>query len=159
MKIALVSLNIKWEDKAYNLEHCKNLICEAVRYNADLIIFPEMTLTGFSMNTEVIAEDPDDSPTIDTFQKLAIENCVALAFGLVLKKGNKALNTLVFISKDGIERTRYNKIHPFSFVTEDRYFEGGKNLSKINVVKFNFWFYDLLRFTFPRALFCSCKRL
>ncbi|MDI7226505.1 nitrilase-related carbon-nitrogen hydrolase [Leptospira santarosai] len=146
MKIALVSLNIKWEDKAYNLEHCKNLICEAVRYNADLIIFPEMTLTGFSMNTEVIAEDPDDSFTIDTFQKLAIENCVALAFGLVLKKGNKALNTLVFISKDGIERTRYNKIHPFSFATEDRYFEGGKNLSKLTLSNLTFGFticYDL----------------
>lgn len=86
MKIALVSLNIKWEDKAYNLEHCKNLICEAVRYGVDLVIFPEMTLTGFSMNTEVIAEDPNNSPSIDAFQKLAKENCVALVFGLVLKK-------------------------------------------------------------------------
>lgn len=65
MKIALVSLNIKWEDKAYNLEYCKNLICEVVRYGVDLVIFPEMTLTGFSMNTEVIAEDPGGSPSID----------------------------------------------------------------------------------------------
>ncbi|EMG11624.1 hypothetical protein LEP1GSC151_1675 [Leptospira interrogans serovar Grippotyphosa str. LT2186] len=45
-----------------------------------------MTLTGFSMNTEVIAEDPNNSPSIDAFQKLAKENCVALVFGLVLKK-------------------------------------------------------------------------
>ncbi|EMO81384.1 nitrilase-related carbon-nitrogen hydrolase [Leptospira kirschneri] len=146
MKIALVSLNIKWEDKAYNLEHCKNLICEVVRYGVDLVIFPEMTLTGFSMNTEVIAEDPGDSPSIDTFQKLAKENCVAIVFGLVLKKENKALNTLVFISKDGIERIRYDKVHPFSFATENKYFEGGRNLSKLTLSNLTFGFticYDL----------------
>ncbi|WP_016752154.1 nitrilase-related carbon-nitrogen hydrolase [Leptospira kirschneri] len=146
MKIALVSLNIKWEDKAYNLEHCNNLICEVVRYGVDLVIFPEMTLTGFSMNTEVIAEDPGDSPSIDTFQKLAKENCVAIVFGLVLKKENKALNTLVFISKDGIERIRYDKVHPFSFATENKYFEGGRNLSKLTLSNLTFGFticYDL----------------
>lgn len=105
-----------------------------------------MTLTGFSMNTEVIAEDPGDSPSINTFQKLAKENCVAIVFGLVLKKENKALNTLVFISKDGIERIRYDKIHPFSFATENKYFEGGRNLSKLTLSNLTFGFticYDL----------------
>ncbi|EJO69272.1 hydrolase, carbon-nitrogen family [Leptospira kirschneri serovar Grippotyphosa str. Moskva] len=98
------------------------------------------------MNTEVIAEDPGDSPSIDTFQKLAKENCVAIVFGLVLKKENKALNTLVFISKDGIERIRYDKVHPFSFATENKYFEGGRNLSKLTLSNLTFGFticYDL----------------
>jgi sialic acid synthase SpsE len=51
MKIALVSLNQKWEDKSANLLRCKDLTEKAKLLGAELIIFPEMTLTGFSMNT------------------------------------------------------------------------------------------------------------
>ncbi|CAM8358288.1 nitrilase-related carbon-nitrogen hydrolase [Candidatus Methylopumilus planktonicus] len=57
MKIALVSLNQKWEDKSANLLSCKYLTEKAKLLGAELIIFPEMTLTGFSMNT-LYSEEP-----------------------------------------------------------------------------------------------------
>ena len=48
MKIALVSLNQSWEDKESNWSLCEKYIEAAVAENVGLIIFPEMTLTGFS---------------------------------------------------------------------------------------------------------------
>ncbi len=48
MKIALVSLNQVWEDKKANLDLCEKYIQKASDENVDLIVFREMTLTGFS---------------------------------------------------------------------------------------------------------------
>lgn len=50
MKIALVSLNQIWEEKEKNLQVCEKYLQEASLSHTDMIIFPEMTLTGFSMN-------------------------------------------------------------------------------------------------------------
>ena len=57
MKIALVSLNQAWEDKKTNLDLCEKYIQKSSGENVNLIVFPEMTLTGFSINIGSTAED------------------------------------------------------------------------------------------------------
>lgn len=57
MKVALVSLNQKWEDKFFNRNQCAEYVDLAKDEDCDLVIFPEMTLTGFSMNVESCSED------------------------------------------------------------------------------------------------------
>src|SRR5659263_47592 len=101
MKIALVSLNQVWEDKLANQLKCQNYIEQAAKFEAELIIFPEMTLTGFSMNTKLIGEKPDESDTIKFFSQQAKQNNLSIAFGVVFKKDDKATNNLVVITKDG----------------------------------------------------------
>ena len=49
MKIALGQLKIFWEDKKANMEKLK--ICLKQLSDVDLFLMPEMSLTGFSMNT------------------------------------------------------------------------------------------------------------
>ena len=56
MRIALTQMDQKWENKKENLLTCEVLINEAKNHGVDLIIFPEMTLTGFSMNYPAVAE-------------------------------------------------------------------------------------------------------
>ena len=49
MKIVLVSLDQAWENKNENqLKICKELQLIGA-YHPDLIVFPEMTLTGFTI--------------------------------------------------------------------------------------------------------------
>lgn len=146
MKVALVSLEQKWEDKAYNLQRCVELAARAATYGADLIIYPEMTLTGFTMNTKLMAEAPEQSPTLAAFAALAKEHSIALVAGLVICNGSKLINTLVAFSNEGIEKARYAKIHPFSFVGEDRFFQAGNSLAKMQIKEFTLGFsicYDL----------------
>ena len=50
MKVALAQINIAWENPKENLIKCEKFIKKASEKNADLIIFPEMALTGFTMN-------------------------------------------------------------------------------------------------------------
>ena len=134
MKIALVSLNQIWENKSKNFELCVSLIKDAKNEDAELIIFPEMTLTGFSMNIDKTAEDEEKNSSLKKFQQLALENEIAIIFGMVIKDNRKAKNRAYFIDKLGKILGSYDKIHPFSFAGEDKYFNGG---DKVCQFKFN----------------------
>lgn len=146
LKIALISLNQKWEDKQYNLRRSADLTNQAAALGAELVIFPEMTLTGFSLNTELSAEDAHTSSSVTAFSELAVQNGLALIAGVVLQTGTKSANTLIAFSKDGIEQARYAKIHPFSFSGEHRYFQAGNCLSTMQMSDLKLGFsicYDL----------------
>lgn len=128
MRIALVSLNQAWQDKKTNQKRCQACIEKAFTSNVDLIVFPEMTLTGFSMNIKLTSEKPLQSPTIKFFSQLAEKNSLAIAFGMVFEKLDKATNNLVVIDKIGNVISSYSKIHPFSFSGENNYFLGGDEI-------------------------------
>ncbi|MEN9978651.1 MAG: hypothetical protein RLZZ569_1276, partial [Bacteroidota bacterium] len=53
LRITLVQANQIWEDKQANLHHFEQLISGV---STDVIVFPEMFHTGFSMNPEKLAE-------------------------------------------------------------------------------------------------------
>lgn len=146
MKVALISLDQKWEDKTYNMQRCAKLTARAAACGADLVIFPEMTLTGFTMNTQLSAEDPKQSSSLNAFGALAKEHGISLVAGLAMSNGRKAANTLVAFSGSGQEQARYVKIHPFSFAGEDHYFQPGNQLTKMQMPEFKLGFsicYDL----------------
>ena len=129
MNIALVSLNQLWEDKIGNLSQCKQYVKDARKKEVELIVFPEMTLTGFSSNIHSIAETENDSYTIKSFQKLSREYHISILFGVVIKDKDKALNKSFFINSEGRILSQYSKIHPFSFASEDKYYNLGSTLS------------------------------
>lgn len=136
MKVALISLDQQWEDKAANLQRCNLLAQKSASLGAKIVIFPEMTLTGFTMNTEKIAENPDASESIANLADIARKNKVIVVAGVVLKSGSKAANTLVAFEIDGVEQARYTKIHPFSLAGENEHFNAGKTLQKMPVFDF-----------------------
>lgn len=138
MKIALVSLNQVWEDKKANLGLCEKYIQKASDENIDLIVFPEMTLTGFSTNICLIAEDFENSETIQSFSLLAKQFNLGIVFGVVIKDKNKALNKSMFVNNNGEILGDYTKIHPFSFAGEDKFFNAGDKLSIVNFQGVNF---------------------
>lgn len=127
--LALAELNISWEDKEKNREKCERFIKAAVRQDADLIIFPEMTLTGFSMNVEKIAEKKDTSPTLEFFLKLSEKYRISIAFGMAeqIVVEEKAENKCYLLSEGKI-LLEYAKIHPFSYGEETKHYRGGTSL-------------------------------
>lgn len=133
MKIALVSLDQKWEDKEQNLLECEKYLKMASDSGADIIIFPEMTLTGFSMDIGRNAEEEADSETVQAFQKLSSEYNISIVFGVVIKDGEYALNRAYITDKTGKTGGHYTKIHPFSFSGEDRSFSSGSTLCSFDL--------------------------
>ena len=117
MRIALVSLDQAWEDKATNRARVAEHVDTAVAGGANLVVLPEMTLTGFSMAVEFIGEDAGASETVAFFRDLAARR-IAIAFGVVHLKGNKGVNKLIVINRDGHVLADYHKLHPFSHAGE-----------------------------------------
>jgi omega-amidase len=157
MKIALVSLNQKWEDKKANLQRCAELTKKAKLVGAELIIFPEMTLTGFSMNTSYSEESSDQSSSVKAFSSLAKDNQIAVVAGVVLKSGAKPSNALVAFSDDGEEQVRYFKIHSFSFAKENEYFQSGNQLAKMIMSEFKLGFSICYDLRFPELYSAMAK--
>lgn len=130
MRIATVSLNQAWEDKKSNIKQIEDLMLDISPAKPDLVVFPEMTLTAFTMNAETMAEDHSSSPTIVFFSQLAKTYHSAIAFGVILNTNNKPTNNLVVVANDGSILARYEKIHPFSYSGEtDHYSKGEKVVS------------------------------
>lgn len=128
MRIALVSLNQTWENKNDNFSSCQFFVQSAKDQGAELVIFPEMTLTGFSKNIPGISEDRTISPSVELFQQLARELRIAILFGVVFQDDSKATNNAVLLNNDGVIMGVYSKIHPFSFAGEDKVFNGGDQI-------------------------------
>jgi len=123
MKIGLIQYNPVWEDKISNEKRITSLLNEGNK-DVDLLIFPEMTLTGFSMNSETFAEEIEGE-SFKYFASIAKNfECNVIA-GVIEKRSAKYFNTIIHIEKNGKLKTHYYKIHPFSYSEEDKHFSAG----------------------------------
>ncbi len=134
MKIALVQLDIVWESKKINCERAEGFIKKASHEKCDIVVFPEMFNTGFSMNVSTIAEDEDDE-TASVLSDMAKRYEVNLIAGFPAKAfdDEKGENTAVIFGRKGELIARYVKIHPFSFASEDQYYTAGNNTVIFNI--------------------------
>jgi omega-amidase len=94
MKIALGQLKIFWEDKKANMEKLK--ICLKQLSDVDLFLMPEMSLTGFSMNTEKTKENKKE--TVCQIRELARQYDIAIGVGWVKDLGTICENHYSIIS-------------------------------------------------------------
>jgi predicted amidohydrolase len=129
MKVALISLDPVWENKNDNMSKVVKHLQTIEDSDCHWVIFPEMTLTGFTMNILNCAEDISNSSSIRFFQNQAILHQIYLSFGIILKCKDKASNNLITVSPHGEIVASYAKIHPFSRSKENMYYYGGDELA------------------------------
>lgn len=130
MLVALVSLDQHWQDKDTNFFNCVEFVQQAHKYNCDLIVFPEMTLTGYSLDVDTLAEPEKDSPTLLRFGQLAKKYGLSIIFGacLINPLTNRSRNQFCIAHNDGSSRPIYAKVHPFSFSDEHKVIEAGEKI-------------------------------
>ena len=135
MFIALVSLDQHWQDKDANFFNCVEFVQQAHKYNCDLIVFPEMTLTGYSLDVDTLAEPEKDSPTLLRFGQLAKKYGLSIIFGacLINPLTNRSRNQFCIAHEDGSSFPIYAKVHHFSFSDEHKVIEAGEN---VGIAKF-----------------------
>lgn len=133
MILGLAQSNIVWEKKTENIKKMRKYMERFGAYagkgtEEKLLLFPEMSLTGFSMNTEVTAEAYGE--TIGIVRQLAGAYGVSVGVGWTQAGEGNGLckNHYSIIVPDGDIILDYVKLHPFSYSGEDRFFEGGNGL-------------------------------
>lgn len=148
MKITLVQSHIIFEDKDVNIERAQ--IIAAEHRGADLILFPEMSFTGFSMNTSLTADS--GFHTIERMKDLAYTNNMYVGFGYVREgktKSDKCENVYTIMSPEREVVSEYVKIHPFSYSGEDKYFKGGDSINTFIIDGVHFGYFICYDLRFP----------
>lgn len=130
MRVCVAQYDILWEDKHGNMAQCEQMISDAASARAELIVFPELSLTGFSMDRS-LAERPDDE-SVSFFTRCAKEYGIACIFGYAAASGDKVFNNLVFINSDGTALVEYSKLHPFSYGGEAEVYSAGQDIISVN---------------------------
>lgn len=106
-------------DKEYNLATIARFVREAADRGVQLIVFPEMCITGYwhvvgmdRAGIAALAEPVPDGPSVTTLLALAREHGVVLGAGLIEADGDALHNSYVVAEPDGSWHV-HRKIHAF----------------------------------------------
>lgn len=128
MKIAVAQVTSVIGDLEKNIKHHIKFCDEAIKNKADMIVFPELSLTGYSLKdlNYVISLDLSDTKALDALR--AKSKKITIVCGLAEEDKNFAIyNTAVFISGGEIKYA-HRKMYPptYGLFEEFRYFSRGK---------------------------------
>lgn len=136
VKAALCQTEIVWEDKKKNIFNAEKMIIAAKENIAEIVLFPEMSFTGFSMNIMKTKEANEE--TVKTISRLASEYDIYVGFGWVKASGNKAENHYTVIDRSGTLILDYIKIHSFQYGGEGEQFIPGNQLYSFTINELRF---------------------
>jgi predicted amidohydrolase len=126
LSVALLQMDLVWEDVAANLLRAETMLGEAREKGARLAVLPEMFSTGFSMAPERIAETPG-GPSERFLSERAQSLGMAILASVPQRADPRPKNVALLALPSG-EVVRYAKIHPFTFGGEDRHYSGGDRI-------------------------------
>lgn len=131
MRVVLAQTAPRLGNIQKNLELHLQAIEKARKEKADLIVFPELSLTGYKLRdlVETVAADPDRSKEIRELKRLSKD--IALVFGFVEEReAEKGLfyNSAAFCAKGKILHVHRKVFLPtFGLFEELRFFAPGRN--------------------------------
>lgn len=133
MRVAAIQHDIVWEDPEKNFAHLEPKIKEAANTGAQLIALTEMYSTGFSMDTDKIAE-PVDGPSTQFLVDQAAATGAVLCGSIPERSPSLArpFNQFLIVEPSGTVH-RYAKIHPFTYGKEDEHYSAGENRITVTI--------------------------
>jgi len=104
MKIGVVQAKAIKGDIAANINNHKKLIEQAVSGGAGMIIFPELSITGYEPTlAKALATDQDDS-RFDDFQQMSDEQQVTIGVGMPIKNNEAPIIGMVIFRRAGFHQ-------------------------------------------------------
>ena len=132
IKIAGIQMNPKILKKKTNLVRAIDMIQDAVRNEAELIVFPECALTGYcysSLEEASTSAEPINGASIQRISVLCKELGAYVVIGFLEVDGRTIFNSLAFTGPDGLIG-RYRKIH-LPYLGVDRFLSPGDEPFKV----------------------------
>lgn len=123
MKICIAQTKSEKGNIKRNIENHKEWIKIAISEKADLIVFPELSLTGYEPDLAKELATNQNDERLNDFQKISDLNKIAIAAGLPTKSEFGILISMVIFQPNGTRRT-YSKQKLHS--DEKPYFIEGK---------------------------------
>jgi omega-amidase len=124
LTVTLLQNDLIWEDPEANRIVFEELI-KGLNLSTDLIILPEMFTTGFTMNAEKFAEEPE-GPTTQWLQQMVQLTGAAITGSFIVNEQGNFYNRLLWVQPDGQIFT-YDKHHLFRMAQENAIYSAGKS--------------------------------
>lgn len=143
INVTTIQTNLFWENKDANYKLLSEELQKSAS-NSNMIILPEMFTTGFSMDTENLAESMS-GPSIKWMKSFAKKSNKHIVGSLIIKEKDFFFNRLI-VSSPNEAISFYDKKHLFSYADEHLNYSPGKKELIINIkgVKIAFFIcYDL----------------
>jgi len=133
LNVSIIQSNLHWENVDQNLTMFSEKI-DALAERTDIIVLPEMFNTGFSMESEKLAETMEGK-TVAWMKKQAKKSGAVITGSLIIEvdasplegrlRGMNYYNRLIWAQPDG-EVLTYDKRHLFRMAGEHNYFNAGE---------------------------------
>lgn len=149
MKTTIIQLNIEWGSPLENIRRVERLMAEAP--DSDLYVLPEMWSTGFATEPHDIAENEEDSVSLQWMRATARRQGCAISGSLAIKlqESNTYVNRHYFIDGRSGSETCYDKHHLFRYGGEDRYYQSGDAHSIVSYCGFRILLLTCYDLRFP----------
>jgi omega-amidase len=157
MKIAAAQISCTPGDLAANLRKIRDFSAQAKDAGAELILFPEMVDTGYSMPVIQKHATSWNEGAVPELKKIAKEFSIAIIAGVSDREGSRIYNSQAFIDANGNVIAKYRKTHLVTAAPLDErpYFTAGDAFANYKMGKFNLGLgicYDLRFPEFYRTL-------
>ncbi len=151
---AIIQTDIFWENKARNLAMLEEKIL-ALEEPVELVILPEMFSTGFSMNTNLLAEEMAGD-TVKWMKRVSQIKKTIITGSVMIKENDNFFNRLIWMLPNG-QFGYYDKRHLFGYANEDQYYSKGNKrlITSVNGWKVNLQICYDLRFPVWSRQQCS----
>ena len=134
MRIGLAQINIQWEEKSENFKIAERFIEKASQNKCDVVVFPEMFNTGFSMNIPSIAEKKNgETAKFLAIQAVRYDINIIAGFTIIGPEGTKGLNQSFVYNRKGKSVANFTKIHLFAYAMEDQFYSAGNKVGTFNI--------------------------
>jgi predicted amidohydrolase len=121
---ALGEYDTGWHDPAQSLARARELADRARAAGANLLVLPEMSTTGFTMDAEQYAE-AEDGPSMRALADIAAASSLWLVAGLSMRRDKRFVNSAVAFAPDGSVAATYDKQRLFGYATEHEVYSPG----------------------------------
>ncbi len=159
MLIGVCQTDIIQGDKKYNLITAEDYILKCAAKGASLVLFPELSMTGFVEDADTVAETKEHNETIETIAGYSVKYNVAVGCGFVYKDETGAFtNHYAIVDNAGKVICDYTKIHPFSLSSESKVYEGGSEVKTFTLEGITFAPFICYDLRFPEIFRAVCDK-
>jgi len=126
MKIALCQINTTVGNYDFNNEIVLNYYSKAIKHDADIVVYPELTITGYPPQ-DLLLENEFVDDNLAILKEISEQSTIPIIIGFVRKENGRLYNSAALCQNGRIIDT-YDKIllPTYDVFDEDRYFENGK---------------------------------
>lgn len=125
LTLTLIQSDLHWEDVDKNLAMFSQKI-DTITEPTDIIALPEMFNTGFSMESEKLAETMNGK-SVNWLKETAQNKKAVVVASLIIEENDDYYNRLIWAEPEG-EIYTYDKRHLFRMANEHEHFSSGKDL-------------------------------